>query len=489
MATKTIEMNVRKDNGGYEPLHPKLKSGGVIFDNSTTGMAPNRLNGALDLTVSGVSNVSTDMNGAVLKENSMVITANNISVTSNAWVSDSTYSDYPYRADITINGCTNKHIPDVYFDVDNAISGKFSPIASSAKNMVSIWASAKPTSTTTIPTIKLICKSSDVQTTPDLSSIRIYSTPQTEFDYGDQFNCTGLQLEATYVDNTKRIISTGFTTSIAPGTKLKLSDSQVTVTYSEYEITKTVNYSISVTSEYPLTATWANGSDTEIVALVNALDQGKLTTDDLVWSVGDSRTVSLGAMSAVSPLTDTHDAQSVELVIMNVGGKTMQNGNTCHYIVGQKNLLTNTGMINGTATNTGGWTATPRRTWCNEQYYNAIPSTLRPIFKKFNVVTANGNGTSTTTDVDYFTLPSEKEVRGTCTYANTTAESSLSQFTYYATSNNRIKKKGSTNTQYWTRSPRKSTNTQAFVAISTSGSYASSNANTTTNGLAPYGVI
>lgn len=243
--------------------------------------------------------------------------------------------------------------------------------------------------------------------------------------------------------------------------------------------------------------TWADGTDAEIVAMVNAADKGRINLADY-WSVGDERQVTLSAMGATG-VGEPHVEQTVTFVLMNAGGKTLANatpsGRTeCSFIVGMKNGLANGtsgeyGYMNSSNTNSGGWEACPRRTWCNNVFRNAIPSTLRDIFKQHLNVTANGNGSTTVTSTDYFALPAEKEVFGSNTKANSTAESSLTQFEYYKTSANIIKKSGDSGSanNWWERSPF-SGNATAFCRVSpegiASGYFASS-----IYLLAPFGVI
>ena len=50
--------------------------------------------------------------------NAAVVIAQN--VTSSSWSSDNTYSDYPYRASLTVSGMTANHMPEVVFDGTNA---------------------------------------------------------------------------------------------------------------------------------------------------------------------------------------------------------------------------------------------------------------------------------------------------------------------------------------------------------------------------------
>ena len=83
------------------------------------------------------------------------IVKNNISVATSAWVSDTTYEDYPFRASIPIDDCTANHIPEITFALLDATSGNFAPIADTYDGGVYIYASEQPSEAMTIPTIKL----------------------------------------------------------------------------------------------------------------------------------------------------------------------------------------------------------------------------------------------------------------------------------------------------------------------------------------------
>lgn len=242
---------------------------------------------------------------------------------------------------------------------------------------------------------------------------------------------------------------------------------------------------------------WSTGTDAEIKAMVDAYYEGDLTLEDIqtVWSVGDERAVSLSAMSATG-VGESHVAQTQTFVIMGFGGKKLASDGTTDVlaIVGQKNLLANgtsneNGYMNSSNTNNGGWNSCARRTWCNSVYKNAVPETLRAIFKEFNNVTADGNSSTTVTSADYFALPSEKEVFGSTTYANATAEMGNTQFDYYKTAVNRIKKRGDSDLAdyWWERSPRSGTGT-AFCIVNDGGAIGAGNASST-YGFAPFGCI
>ena len=87
--------------------------------------------------------------------NAAIIAQSSVPVATSAWASDTTYTDYPYRASIPITGCTANHIPEVVFSLADAISGTFSPVAETYAGGVYIYASEKPSAAITIPTIKL----------------------------------------------------------------------------------------------------------------------------------------------------------------------------------------------------------------------------------------------------------------------------------------------------------------------------------------------
>ena len=230
---------------------------------------------------------------------------------------------------------------------------------------------------------------------------------------------------------------------------------------------------------------WADGTDEEIAAMVAAADAGKIVLSDY-WSEGDTRTVSLSSMPATG-VDESHAAQDVQFVLTDPGHYTLANGKKCNFVVLQKDCLREYGVMNSQGTNIGGWNNCPRRTWCNSVYRNAIPSTLRGIFKQFKVRTANGSGSGVTESTDWFSLFSEKEVFGSTTYANSSAESKNSQLTWFKTSSNRIKRVNGRADWWWERSPR-SGGSYLFCSVTDSGGDDWGYAHYS-RGLAPFGCI
>jgi hypothetical protein len=256
-------------------------------------------------------------------------------------------------------------------------------------------------------------------------------------------------------------------------------------------------YGGQISSPGPTIVSWADGTDAEIAAMLEAHYAGIIDVTN-VWNVGDERVVPLSAMDATG-VGESHVAQNVKMVLMNKGGKTLTtpiNGHSeCAFIVGQKNMLANGktyegGYMNSSSDNTGGWNSCARRTWCNSLYTNALQSTLVGIFKEHQNITANGSGSTTATSDDYFALPSEKEIFGIFRGANATAESANKQFKYYETSSNRIKNQGETGGSayhWWERSPR-SGGTGGFCFVNSSGDADYFGASRI-YGLAPFGCI
>lgn len=71
--------------------------------------------------------------------------------TASTWVSDSIYSSFPYRCDISCSGVTSDMFAEVVFNIDESTSGYYAPLCETKSNIVSIWSSVNES--ITIPTI------------------------------------------------------------------------------------------------------------------------------------------------------------------------------------------------------------------------------------------------------------------------------------------------------------------------------------------------
>ena len=232
---------------------------------------------------------------------------------------------------------------------------------------------------------------------------------------------------------------------------------------------------------------WADGTDEEIAAMVAAADAGQINLSDY-WKSGDTRTVHLSAMAGSVPnASESYAAQDVQFVLTDPGHYTLASGKKCSFVVLQKDGLKEHGVMNLQGISEGGWDQCPRRTWCNSVYRNAIPSTLRGIFKQFTTYAANGPGSSSVASTDWFALFSEKEVFGSTTYANSSAESKNSQLTWFKTSSNRIKRVNGIAYMWWERS-HDSGGSNFFCTVTYNGNADWINA-INSYGLAPFGCI
>lgn len=95
----------------------------------------------------GASNLAAD---------AVKLTFTNIAVQASQWAADETYSDFPFRALVGLSSeVTGAMVPEVIFDVADATSGIFAPVAHSTGGGIMLYASEQPSAAVTIPTILL----------------------------------------------------------------------------------------------------------------------------------------------------------------------------------------------------------------------------------------------------------------------------------------------------------------------------------------------
>ena len=273
-------------------------------------------------------------------------------------------------------------------------------------------------------------------------------------------------ITANIVDNIIHIISNGST-----------GKSIISVTVAESDNYKGISKNVTVIYAPCKIVTWADGTDEEIVDMVDASKNGDIDLTDF-WNVGDKRTMSLNKimMGRISTNTDYTPEQSVTLVLLHKGlyklvepVKDIYGNNRLEasFVVGLENNINieTTTIVNGAIhTNIGGaiskkawsyeingaidWKFTDMYSWCNNQFYEAIPMTLKPIFAKFIALTSNSDGTLTTSE-NYFTLLAEKEVTGSCDHGFSIEANSLTQFEYYTDESKRIHRNHKNQSRNW----------------------------------------
>ena len=332
-----------------------------------------------------------------------------------------------------------------------------------------------------------------------LSKDVVVLTPSQTSDTVITSNATGT---ITVTSGDTGIATVGYENNLITITSVDNGLTEVTV-----NVATSDNYlAASKTIEVDVTAitlvSWDVATDSQVAAMVNGYYSGDLGLGAIksVWAVGQEREISLSAMTGgditnteVSGVTNTltaevHRAQTVKMVILDFDHDeltTAQGSKTKALItLGQKDCLmdadceagtkygssnTEIGRMNNSDTNLGGWKGCPRRTWCNNNYYNALPNYLKTLVKTVNKLSSEGNqSTNIVTTQDKCWLVSETEVYRTRFYS---ADGEGTQYPYYATASNRYKlpkwRSSSVSNFWWERSPR--SNATSFCLVSTNG--------------------
>lgn len=82
-----------------------------------------------------------------------LIVAHDMTVATDDWEADDTYTGFGFKADISVADVTDRYSPEVRFSFADANSGKFAGVADCADGKVTIYANAKPAVDIAIPVI------------------------------------------------------------------------------------------------------------------------------------------------------------------------------------------------------------------------------------------------------------------------------------------------------------------------------------------------
>lgn len=219
---------------------------------------------------------------------------------------------------------------------------------------------------------------------------------------------------------------------------------------------------VSVSASFITIVSWANGSDAEIVKMLQAVDDGLINLEDY-WSVGDERTVHLAG--------DINE--DVVFVIEDLNGTT-SGGTPYHAAVGQKNGLSTTRRMNSSNDNSGGYNLSTMRAIIEGDYQTALKNATTGNFweavKSANHKSQNHPSGLQSTTVKVI-LHSIFELCGSYNNAgDETTANGFHQFSWYTTTANRIKTQGEGGSAYgvWTRSAYAG-NSYAFCYAGTNG--------------------
>ena len=222
----------------------------------------------------------------------------------------------------------------------------------------------------------------------------------------------------------------------------------------------------------PASTSWADASDADILSMVTAAYAGQLDLTQY-WNVGDVRNVSFSALPATY-VNETHAAQTVPIVLTNVGGRKLADGTTdCKFQWAMQSPLAEMGYMNATAYNTGGWDSCGRRLWCNGVFKDSCTSNdmNSVLFKEALYKAGKGNGVKELqTSTDYCSLLAVAEMIGEVPSTSVITQGEGTQLTYYQNSANL--------SNVWTRSPAQGNGIVGFAKVYSSGSSVFDNANT-----------
>ena len=236
----------------------------------------------------------------------------------------------------------------------------------------------------------------------------------------------------------------------------------------------------------------------ELGPVLDAHYAGQIDLSTL-WSVGDKmENISLGAISASSLGGDSQSAQNIDLVILDFNHDTLSSDTSkkAAVTVGQLDSLATTGTFYSSYSGASytRYTQSARRTWLNSDYYNALPSDLKSLIKPVQKSSCYSSGSTGGQQLDTTSetcwLASTYEIFGTdipSGWSSGTTAVDGTQYPYYTTQSNRIKKQGKTGSAsgWWSRSGFLSSNGYAYFVSCRSDGSQSGSLPTVSNGLAP----
>lgn len=234
--------------------------------------------------------------------------------------------------------------------------------------------------------------------------------------------------------------------------------------------------------------TFADGTDAEIARMIKAHYAGKINIGEY-WAVGDKRTIHHNAMDTTG-VSESHKANDYAYVIIGIEHDdlvTAINGKAKAAITIQTERLLyldttteynnsldashESGYMNSSDMNSGGWEGCERRTWCNNVYKKCLPAYVQSMMKQVKKLTSVGGQSSTIkTSNDYAFLLSEIEIFGSIPYSFG-GEGTQYQYFKNATAN-RYKSPRTSNSYvsgvWWERSPCRSAN-ESFCVVNAAG--------------------
>ena len=237
------------------------------------------------------------------------------------------------------------------------------------------------------------------------------------------------------------------------------------------DTTLTINYIGTYEVQIPVYDPFSTISTADIPAITKA---GIASS---VWAIGDAREVKLnGTVGAYTFSNETtymfivafdHNS-SVEMngkhhIVCSFAKSALTDGKDIAFVDAKYGTFTSGAYfhMNSSSTNNGGWKDSYMRQTICSQFKNAMPSDLQAVLRSRTIYTDNnGNATNNASDVtattDTVYIPSEFEVHGSRTNANSYELNYQQQLAYYKNGASKIRYKSedpSAAAWWWVRSP------------------------------------
>ena len=207
---------------------------------------------------------------------------------------------------------------------------------------------------------------------------------------------------------------------------------------------------VSSTTSYALTLSFLNDNfaNNSWASIIAACHSGSVPS---TWVVGNSKTMTInGASYQVDIIGKNHDAYTA-------GGKaplTFQ----------LHDCYANTGAMNSSDTNSGGWKNSAMRTTHLPAILALMPTEVQNGIREVSKKASVGGASSTIETVsDKLFLLSEVEIFGSTSYS---AAGEGTQYDYYKAGNSKVKKRNGSAADWWERSPYASGSTRFCLVVS-----------------------
>ncbi len=149
--TKTSEL---ENDSGYLKEHQDIS--GKVDKEEGKGLSQNDFS---DQYKSQLDNLNVPTKTSELENDSGYLSASrytNTLVLITDFIEDSTFEDYPYKADIAIDGITGNDYANISFALSDVQSKNYAPICTTDNGKISIYAVEIPLSDITIPLIEVV---------------------------------------------------------------------------------------------------------------------------------------------------------------------------------------------------------------------------------------------------------------------------------------------------------------------------------------------